>query len=200
MARRLRVSAGMVTDSRQSFGKVGEDLACDELARRGYAILERRYRTRYGEIDIVARAGRTLVFVEVKARTGEEYGGGGAAVTPSKQQRVVRMAIGFLSRRRLQYQPCRFDVVTVDFEGGSRGLRCTPCVYSVNRGPYRAGSLVLLGSDSLWYDAVSFAGGNNSVVECDLAKVEVAGSNPVSRSTFFLLAVTSRVGSSRETI
>ena len=126
MARRLRVSAGMVTDSRQSFGKVGEDLACDELARRGYAILERRYRTRYGEIDIVARAGRTLVFVEVKARTGEEYGGGGAAVTPSKQQRVVRMAIDFLSRRRLQDQPCRFDVVTVDFEGGSPRIAVYP--------------------------------------------------------------------------
>ena len=54
------------------------------------------------------------MFVEVKARTGEEYGGGGAAVTPcrqAKQQRVVRMAIDFLSRRRLQDQPCRFDVV-----------------------------------------------------------------------------------------
>jgi len=119
MARCLPVFAGMATDGRHSFGKVGEDLACDELVRRGYAILERRYRTRYGEIDIVARAGRTLVFVEVSARTGEKYGGGGAAVTPSKQQRVARMAIDFLSRHRLLDQPCRFDVVTVDFEGGS---------------------------------------------------------------------------------
>ena len=120
----------MVTDSRQSFGKVGEDLACDELTRRGYAILERRYRTRYGEIDIVARAGRTLVFVEVKARTGEEYGGGGAAVTPSKQQRVVRMAIDFLWRHRLLDQPCRFDVVTVEFEGGSPRIAVYPHAFT----------------------------------------------------------------------
>ena len=129
MARCLPVFAGMATDGRHSFGKVGEDLACDELARRGYATLERRYRTRYGEIDIVARAGRTLVFVEVKARTGEKYAGG-AAATPFKQQRVARMAIDFLSRRRLLDQPCPFDVVTVDFEGGSPQIVVYPRAFT----------------------------------------------------------------------
>ena len=109
----------MATDGRQSLGKMGEDLACGELARRGYAILERRYRTRHGEIDIIARFGETLVFVEVKARVGDEYGGGGAAVTPWKQQRIVRMATDFLARRRWLDRPCRFDVVTIDFEGGN---------------------------------------------------------------------------------
>ena len=108
----------MAGDGRQSLGKLGEDLACGELRRRGYAILERRYRTRYGEIDIVARYEATLVFVEVKARVGEDYGGSGAAVTPWKQQRVVRMAVDYLSRRRLADHPCRFDVVTVDFKDG----------------------------------------------------------------------------------
>jgi putative endonuclease len=96
-------------------GKVGEDLACGELARRGYAVLARRYRSRFGEIDIVARAGRTLVFVEVKARGGSTFGGGSAAVTPLKQRRLVRMAEEFLIRQRLVDEPCRFDVVTVDF-------------------------------------------------------------------------------------
>ena len=81
-------------------GKLGEDLACAELARRGYAILERRYRTRFGEIDIVARHGDSLVFVEVKARDGDEFGGGAAAVTAWKQQRIVQMAIDYLARRR----------------------------------------------------------------------------------------------------
>lgn len=108
----------MTQDGRQSLGKVGEDLACVELAHRGYAILERRYRTRYGEIDIIARVGDTIVFVEVKARAGDAYGGGGAAVTPCKQQRVVRMASDFLARTGLLDRPCRFDVVTVDFEDG----------------------------------------------------------------------------------
>ena len=108
----------MTEDGRGSLGKTGEDLACEELIRRGYAILDRRYRTRHGEIDIIARDGKTIVFVEVKARAGDAYGGSGAAVTPRKQQRIVRMAIDFLARRRLQDEPCRFDVVTVDFERG----------------------------------------------------------------------------------
>lgn len=108
----------MPLDGRQSLGKMGENLACSELRRRGYAILARRYRTRHGEIDIIAREGATIVFVEVKARQGDAYGGGGAAVTVWKQQRIVRMATDFLARRGLLEEPCRFDVVTVDFEGG----------------------------------------------------------------------------------
>ena len=103
----------MSSDRRQTLGELGETLACDELRRRGYAILERRYRTRYGEIDIVARHGDVLVFVEVKARAGEAFGSGAEAVTGYKQRRVARMAADFLARRRLQDRPCRFDVVSV---------------------------------------------------------------------------------------
>jgi putative endonuclease len=117
-------------DVRQSLGKLGEDLACAELAHRGYAILERRYRTRYGEIDIVARSGGSLVFVEVKTRDGNEFGGAEAAVTVCKQQRIVRMAIDFLARRRLQDQPCRFDVVTIDFEGGQPKIEVYPHAFT----------------------------------------------------------------------
>jgi len=120
----------MAPDARQSLGKAGEDLACGELTRRGYAILERRYRTRYGEIDIIARSGETLVFVEVKARAGAEYGGGGDAVTRWKQQRIVRMAIDFLARRRWLDQPCRFDVVTVDFEDGDPRIEVYPHAFT----------------------------------------------------------------------
>jgi putative endonuclease len=120
----------MPADGRQSLGKLGEDLACAELARRGYEILERRYRTRYGEIDIIARSGASLVFVEVKARDGNAFGGGEAAVTVCKQQRIVRMAIDFLARRRLQDQPCRFDVVTIDFEGGRPKIEVYPHAFT----------------------------------------------------------------------
>lgn len=108
----------MEHDARQSLGKRGEDLACAELRRRGYAILERRYRTRFGEIDIVARDAGVVVFVEVKARVGDAFGGGAEAVTAPKQRRVAQMAVDFLSRRRLHDQPCRFDVVAVSFERG----------------------------------------------------------------------------------
>ena len=109
----------MPGDRRQSLGKLGEDLACTELRRRGYDILHRRYRTRHGEIDIIARHQRTIVFVEVKARSGTEFGGSAAAVTALKQHRVVRMATDYLARQGLLDSPCRFDVVTVDFPGGT---------------------------------------------------------------------------------
>src|SRR5258706_16113637 len=106
----------MSTDPRQTLGISGETLACAELQRRGYAILERRYRTRVGEIDIIASDLGTIVFVEVKARMGEDFGGAAAAITGWKQRRIAQMAVDYLSRRRLHNCPCRFDVVTVDFD------------------------------------------------------------------------------------
>ena len=98
---------------------MGEDLACRELRRRGYAILARRYRTRHGEIDIIARDGPALVFIEVKTRRDDQFGGGAAAVTMFKQQRIGRMAIDYLARRGCVDSECRFDVVTIDFNGGN---------------------------------------------------------------------------------
>jgi putative endonuclease len=100
-------------------GKSGEDLACNELARRGYAILERRYRTRAGEIDIVARDGTALVFVEVKTRQSMRCGPPADAVTRAKRRQIVLMASDYLARRRPQARSCRFDVVsvTIDADG-----------------------------------------------------------------------------------
>jgi putative endonuclease len=103
-------------DKRQALGISGENLACAELRRLGYAILERRYRTRFGEIDIIARDGKTIVFVEVKARLTDDFGGAAAAVTGWKQRRIADMAVDYLSRHRLHECPCRFDVVAIDFE------------------------------------------------------------------------------------
>jgi putative endonuclease len=97
----------------------GEDAACRELQRRGYAIIERRYRTRFGEIDIIARDGETTVFVEVKTRAGSDFGEGAEAVTPLKQRRIGQMAVDYASRHRLHDSPCRFDVVTVDLGGST---------------------------------------------------------------------------------
>jgi putative endonuclease len=103
----------MGRDGRRALGCAGEDIACQELRRRGYEILARRFRTRCGEIDIVARQGGTFVFVEVKARSGQEFGGGAAAVTWRKQRRIARVAQEFLVRHGTQDVPCRFDVVVV---------------------------------------------------------------------------------------
>jgi putative endonuclease len=94
------------------------------------AIARKTDRTRYGEIDIIASSGPSLVFIEVKARDGHEFGGGEAAVTVYKQQRIVRMAIDFLARRRLQDRPCRFDVVTVDFTAGEPRIEVYPHAFT----------------------------------------------------------------------
>jgi putative endonuclease len=101
-----------------ALGQSGEDLACAALERRGYAILERRYRTKIGEIDIIARDGEALVFVEVKARRGGRLGSPAEAVTASKRRRLALMASDYLARRRPIAKKCRFDVVAVTIGGG----------------------------------------------------------------------------------
>jgi putative endonuclease len=114
----MRSVPDMTDDTRQSLGNTGEDLACAELERRGYAILARRYRSRFGEIDIIASSRGDIVFIEVKARGGDEFGGSAAAVTAWKQRRIAQMAVDYLSRKGLHDRPCRFDVVTVDVRDG----------------------------------------------------------------------------------
>ena len=101
-------------------GKSGEDVACRELRRRGYAILARRYRTRIGEIDIVARDGETIVFVEVKTRTTTAFGAPGEAVGPRKQHKIWLMGSDYLLRHGWQDRPCRFDVVAISTDEQGR--------------------------------------------------------------------------------
>ena len=115
-----------MTDRRQSLGILGEDLACRELRRRGYEILERRYRTRFGEIDIVAREGGYTVFVEVKTRDGAEFGDGAEAMTEWKQRRVAHMAVDYIARNDLHDRPCRFDVVVVTMTDGASSTEVYP--------------------------------------------------------------------------
>ena len=99
---------------RQELGIRGEELAAAELTTRGYAILARRYRTRHGEIDIVAEERGTIVFVEVRARASGEFGTAAESVTDVKRRKVVAMAGEYLARHRVSNRPCRFDVVAIE--------------------------------------------------------------------------------------
>jgi putative endonuclease len=108
----------MADDPRHTLGRFGEDIACAELERLGYVILARRHRTRYGEIDIIARHAGTTVFVEVKTRDGDAYGSGAESIAPWKQQRLARMAIDYAARHGLLDSACRLDVVQVDVGRG----------------------------------------------------------------------------------
>jgi putative endonuclease len=100
-------------DHRQTLGKRGEDLACEELQKRGYVIVDRRFRTRCGELDIVARDGDVLVFIEVKARAGSAFGTPFESITWKKRQRLSQMASSYLFVKRLAGAACRFDVVSI---------------------------------------------------------------------------------------
>ena len=102
-----------MTDPRQALGLEGEEAAARHLESRGLRVVERRWRCRAGEIDLVAEDGGVLVFVEVKARGGAGYGTPAEAVTPSKQRRLVTLASWFLAERDAHERPCRFDVVEV---------------------------------------------------------------------------------------
>ena len=118
-----------MTDERQRLGKLGEELACGELTARGYAILAKRYRTRHGEIDIVADDAGAVVFVEVKMKSSPECGLAAESVTAWKQRRVVRMAIDYIARHDLHDRPIRFDVVAIDVVNGVPQVTVIPAAF-----------------------------------------------------------------------
>ena len=99
-------------------GEAAEALAARFLAEHGLAIGARTYRTRLGEVDIVAREGATLVFVEVRMRSWAAYGGAAGSVDGRKQRRIVAAARHYLSRLRAE-PPCRFDVLTIQGPQGA---------------------------------------------------------------------------------
>jgi putative endonuclease len=93
------------------FGQTAESLAEKYLQKKGYKIIGRNVQLPGGEIDLVARFGETLIFIEVKGRRTRTYGGASYAVDNRKQRRVIRLAARYLAHHRLTEQPCRFDVV-----------------------------------------------------------------------------------------
>ncbi len=102
-------------------GQLGEEVAARFLEGRGFEILARNLRSRLGEIDLIARDGTTLVFIEVKARRGGRGDPPQAAVDARKQSRLARLALDYLAREWLRELSCRFDVVAVTFDLGDRG-------------------------------------------------------------------------------
>lgn len=102
---------------KQKTGNRGETLACTILKKKGYEILERNYRYGHGEIDIIARDGETLVFVEVKSRKNLEFGPPELGVTKGKQRQVRKIAEAYLYEKNIKDTECRLDVVAILFRG-----------------------------------------------------------------------------------
>ncbi|MGN0940454.1 MAG: YraN family protein [Selenomonadaceae bacterium] len=99
----------------KAIGNRGEDIAADYLLKHGYKILERQYRTKRGEIDIIGKKDNTIVFFEVKSRRSLKYGAPALAVDYRKQKKIVNSAVVYLEFNGGMNQQCRFDVIEVYF-------------------------------------------------------------------------------------
>ncbi|WP_066966425.1 YraN family protein [Microbulbifer sp. Q7] len=104
-----------------SIGKQMEAVAERHLKDAGLRIVERNFRGRFGEIDLIARNGNTLVFVEVRYRRSRSFGGAGVSVDFRKQRKLLATANGYLQYRKLDC-PCRFDVITIEQDSGGASL------------------------------------------------------------------------------
>lgn len=102
-----------MSKDRISLGKLGENLAVTYLKKHRLKIIKQNYRQKTGEIDIIAREKKTLVFVEVKTRRSTRYGQPLEAVTPKKQAQISRVALDYITRNKLSDQPVRFDVISI---------------------------------------------------------------------------------------
>ena len=101
-----------------SLGNMGESIAATFLKGAGFSIVERNFRCVCGELDIIARDGRTIVFIEVKCRNNKIYGPPQLAVTPFKQRQISKAALVWLSKKRLYDAEARFDVVAIVLHEG----------------------------------------------------------------------------------
>ena len=101
---------------KKKLGARGEKIATSYLQNRGYRILECNYRNRLGEIDIIAKQGKDLVFIEVKTRSDILFGSPFDSVTAAKQKQLSKVALEYLSRKDCLDHPARFDVVGVQLK------------------------------------------------------------------------------------
>jgi putative endonuclease len=108
--------------SKYDLGGRGEDLAAKHLKKLGCTILERQYRDAPGEIDLIAREGSTIVFVEVRSRSGSDAGTPAETITAAKERTLIRTAEKYLHRRKLDDSPARFDVVSIVWGDGAPRL------------------------------------------------------------------------------
>ncbi|MCD6527428.1 MAG: YraN family protein [Desulfuromonas sp.] len=106
-----------MTEQRLSLGRWGEEQAVNYLKRRLYRIVATNYRRPTGEIDIIARRGKTLAFIEVKTRRSRQFGAAQEAVTPRKQRQIIRTAQYYVIEHCGERDQMRFDVIAIHVDG-----------------------------------------------------------------------------------
>ena len=118
---------------RRQLGNAGEDLAARALGKRGMQIVARQYRCTSGEIDLIARDGAELVFVEVKTRRGDRFGAPEDAVNARKQQKLIAAAETYLQSHALEDSAWRIDVVAIEMDARGHLLRLDVIERAVER-------------------------------------------------------------------
>ena len=108
---------------KQRIGKYGEDLACDFLKRKGYKIISRNIKLSFQEIDIISKFGDTIVFVEVKTRTGNSFGEADEVVTDEKVENLQKAICQYLSINNLDSSQIRLDLIAIDISKENKTAR-----------------------------------------------------------------------------
>lgn len=111
-------------NSRRRLGQWGENVAALQLEAKGLVLIERNWRCRDGEIDLVARDGEVVVFVEVKTRRGREFGAPEEALTSRKAQKLMHLGQLYMAEHEMDDVNWRIDLVAVELDGRGRLLRC----------------------------------------------------------------------------
>jgi putative endonuclease len=120
------------TGARAERGALAEAAALAHLQTQGLTLLTRNHREKFGELDIVMEDGECVVFVEVRYRSSDRWGGALASVNPAKQHRLINAARSYLKRNsRLEARPCRFDVVAVEGDPTSPRVRWVPRAFGL---------------------------------------------------------------------
>jgi putative endonuclease len=124
-------SSGLPHDHRQRLGRWGENLAADFLKAKGFQILARNWRSRYGEIDLITQTGEIIAFVEVKTRKSRKFGLPEEGLTPKKAKRLQGLAQQYLAQNDLHEVDWRIDLVAVELDQNGRLVRCEHIPYAV---------------------------------------------------------------------
>ena len=123
-----------MTQKRLQFGREGESAAIAFLKKEGYRILEKNFRSKLGEIDVIAEQAGVIVFIEVKARSDHEFGHPFDALTPTKQKKIIQTTQSFLVQKRIPDKPVRFDVVALILNPPDSGkLDCSKTLFRFDR-------------------------------------------------------------------
>lgn len=123
----------MIINSKKAFGETGEEMAIAFLKEEGYKIVERNYKTPFGEIDIIAYDGAMLVFLEVKARRNPTFAIPQLAVNQKKQQHIIKAARGYLFSKKIKDKGCRFDVIAISIFDNTRKIELFKNAFELQR-------------------------------------------------------------------